>query len=144
MPARAFGAPHAYLQGRAEGQGGLRTLGATAEEHGAVSIATELGGAGTVTPAALAIARHGLRGLLAHAGILDGTAPAPATRIVSVSHAESWTYAPEPGVFEPLALPGDEVAAGEGTVGTAFQRFDAYRDGFLEGTSACDAFLEDS
>lgn len=110
---RAFGAPHAYLQGRAEGQGGLRTLGAVAEEHGAISIATELGGAGTVTPAALAIARRGLRSLLAHAGILAGMAPASATRIVSVSHADDWTYAPEPGVFEPLALPGDEVATGQ-------------------------------
>lgn len=31
--------------------------------------------------------------------------------------------------------PGD----GDLTVGTAFQRFDAYRSGFLDGTSACDA-----
>lgn len=36
---------------------------------------------------------------------------------------------------------GEDVAAGDGTVGTAFQRFDAYRDGFLQGTTACDAFL---
>jgi len=110
----AFGAPHAYLQGRAEGQGGLRTLGATAEAHGILSIATELGGAGTVTPAALDIARRGLRGLLAHAGVLDASPePAARTRIVTIGEAADWTYAPVPGVFEPLALPGDDVAAGQ-------------------------------
>lgn len=31
---------------------------------------------------------------------------------------------------------------GEMTVGTAFQRFDAFRSGFMQGTTACDALLE--
>jgi len=111
---RAFGAPHAYLQGRAEGQGGQRTLGAMAEARGILSIATELCGAGTVTPAALNVARRGLRGLLAHAGLLGAPADPPAaTRIVTVNDVANWTYAPSAGVFEPLALPGDEVAAGQ-------------------------------
>ena len=73
---RAFGAPYAYLQGRAEGQGGVRTLGAMAEERGLVSIATELGGAGTVTPAILALARAGVRRVLAHAGLIEAVAVA--------------------------------------------------------------------
>ncbi len=30
-------------------------------------------------------------------------------------------------------------STGEATVGTAFQRFDAYRDGFISGVAACDA-----
>ncbi len=37
----------------------------------------------------------------------------------------------------------EDVEAGEVSVGTAFQRFDAYRSGFLEGTAACDALLEE-
>lgn len=37
----------------------------------------------------------------------------------------------------------DDVEAGNVSVGTAFQRFDAYRSGFLEGTAACDALLEE-
>lgn len=111
---RAFGAPVAYLQGRAEGQGGQRTLGAVAEARGILSMATELGGAGTVTPAALNVARRGLRGLLAHAGLLAAPAePAGPTRIVTIGEAEDWTYAPIAGVFEPLALPGDKVQAGQ-------------------------------
>ena len=111
---RAFGAPHAYLQGRAEGQGGVRTLGAVAESRGILSVATELGGAGTVTPAILALARAGVRRVLAHAGLIDAPAAPPAdTRIVLVGHDDDWTYAPSAGVFEPLALPGDAVQAGQ-------------------------------
>lgn len=36
----------------------------------------------------------------------------------------------------------EDVEAGNVSVGTAFQRFDAYRSGFLEGTTACDALLD--
>jgi uncharacterized protein len=111
---RAFGAPIAYLQGRGEGQGGTRTLGAVAEARGILSLGSELGGSGTATPAALAIARGGIRRVLAHAGILAPWAEPPAqTRIVSIAHADNWTYASARGVFEPLALPGDEVKAGQ-------------------------------
>ena len=37
----------------------------------------------------------------------------------------------------------EDVEAGNVSVGTAFQRFDAYRSGFLEGTAACEALLDD-
>ncbi|MEQ1786350.1 MAG: neutral zinc metallopeptidase [Acidimicrobiales bacterium] len=37
----------------------------------------------------------------------------------------------------------EDVEAGDVSVGTAFQRFDAYRAGFLQGTEACDALLEE-
>lgn len=111
---RAFGASHAYLQGRAEGQGGVRTLGAIAEARGILSIATELGGAGSVSPVVVAMARGGVRRLLAHAGLIDAPAEPPAeTRVIRIGEADDWTYAPAPGVFEPLALPGDEVQAGQ-------------------------------
>jgi predicted metalloprotease len=35
----------------------------------------------------------------------------------------------------------EAVEAGGASVGTAFQRFDAYRSGFMEGTTACEALL---
>ena len=35
------------------------------------------------------------------------------------------------------------VEDGNVSVGTAFQRFDAYRDGFLAGAGACDALLDE-
>jgi predicted metalloprotease len=37
----------------------------------------------------------------------------------------------------------ESVESGEATVGTAFQRFDAYRSGFLDGTAACEALVTD-
>jgi predicted metalloprotease len=37
---------------------------------------------------------------------------------------------------------GEDVESGEVSVGTAFQRFDAYRAGFLEGVASCDELLE--
>lgn len=111
---RAFGAPHAYLQGRGEGQGGARTLGATAEALGILSFATEFGGAGTVTPSILAIARAGVRRILAHCGLIDPPPEPPAnTHIIRIGEADDWTYAPVPGVFEPLGLPGDTVSPGQ-------------------------------
>jgi predicted metalloprotease len=36
----------------------------------------------------------------------------------------------------------DDVKDGDVSVGTAFQRFGAYRDGFLSGTDACDQYLD--
>jgi predicted metalloprotease len=36
----------------------------------------------------------------------------------------------------------EEVEAGNVSVGTAFQRFDAYREGFLSGLPACEALLD--
>jgi len=36
----------------------------------------------------------------------------------------------------------EDVKDGDVSVGTAFQRFDAYREGFLSGTDACDALLD--
>ncbi len=111
---RAFGLPHAYLQGRAEGQGGVRTLGVVAEGLGILSIGTELGGAGSVSPEAVAMARGGVRRLLAHVGLIDAPPEPPAdTRIIRIGEADDWTYAPSAGVFEPLVLPGDVVQAGQ-------------------------------
>ena len=111
---RAFGAPHAYLQGRAEGQGGVRTLGAMAEARGILSMATELGGSGSVTPAIVQMARLGVRRVLAHAGLIDAPAePLASTRIIEIGDADDWTYASAPGVFEPLVGPGDTVQAGQ-------------------------------
>jgi predicted metalloprotease len=37
----------------------------------------------------------------------------------------------------------EDVEDDDVSVGTAFQRFDAYREGFLSGTGACDALLDD-
>jgi predicted deacylase len=111
----AFGAPLAYVAEPAQGQGADQTLGGTAARLGVLALGTELGGAGTVTPAATEMARRGLRNLLVHLGIMpaeQGTPASVPTRVLGVV-PDGFLYAPENGVFEPLAAPGDSVAAGQ-------------------------------
>ena len=112
---RAFGAPYTYIQGGAQGQGGDQTLGAGADRRGSIALGTELGGAGAVNPAGLAIAERGLRNLLVHLGILGRehwVEPPIPTRFLDVRGPEMYIYAPENGVFEPLVELGDTVAIG--------------------------------
>ncbi len=109
----AFGLPHALLF--------MRDLEASysssaAARQGAISLTTELGGGGRVTPAYLARAERGLRRALAEIGVYrgpveaeDGSSP---MRYLEV-RPEHYVHAPEDGVFEPLAELGDEVEAGE-------------------------------
>lgn len=105
---RAFGAPVSYLVPPVGNDNGIL---AAADRKGILALGTELGGAGTVTPTTLAVARRGVLGFLAHLGVLEG-APAPApTRLVEV-RAEHYVYAPRAGLFEPAVMPGDEVEAG--------------------------------
>jgi len=111
----AFGAPLAYMAQPAQGQGADQTLGGVAARQGVLALGTELGGSGTVTPAALEMARRGLRNLLVHLGIMGESArlaPPSPTRLLGVV-PDGFLYAPEHGVFEPLAAPGDMVTAGQ-------------------------------
>lgn len=113
---RAFAAPVAYVSTASQGTGDERTLSGQVIGQGKVAIGTELGGSGTVTPAALRMAERGLRNVLAEAGILPETARVAGevpTRIVEVGGNDWFVYTSEPGVFEPLVELGDTVAAGQ-------------------------------
>ena len=112
---KAFGAPIAYIAQGAQGQGAEQTLSSGGERRGIVARGTELGGSGTVTPAALRIAERGLKNLLVHLGILPEAQrePTPPTRLVEVGGQDYFVYAPDPGVCEPLAELGDSVRAGQ-------------------------------
>jgi uncharacterized protein len=110
----AFGAPLAYI---AEGaQGGDATATGAAERQGVPIVGTELGGTGTVTPAARAIAERGCRNLLVHIGIMpesERIVPPQPTRLLEVGESDYFTYASESGVFEPLVELGEMVHAGQ-------------------------------
>jgi predicted deacylase len=111
----AFGAPLAYMAQPAQGQGADQTLGGVAARQGVLALGTELGGAGTVTPAAAEMARRGVRNLLVHLGIMPDSArlaPPSPTRLLGVV-PDGFRYAPENGVFEPFVSPGDMVTAGQ-------------------------------
>jgi predicted deacylase len=113
---RAFGAPIAYMPRGVQGTGDDRTLNAYAGSLGKLAIATELAGAGTVTPEALRVAERGLVNMLVEHGCLpqaDRIAPPAPTRIFEVGGNEDFVYTPEPGVYEPMVELGDMVRRGE-------------------------------
>ncbi len=113
---RAFASPIAYLPAGGQGTGDERTLGGYAATQGKVRLGTELGGSGTVTPAALRLAERGIRNTLVEAGILPEServrAEAP-TRILEVGGNAWFVYTPESGVFEPLVELGEMVREGQ-------------------------------
>ena len=111
---REFGAPIGYVSNRP--MGADQTLGASASRRGAVAIGTELGGSGTVTPAALRIGEAGVRRMLKHIGVLPDIKvdPTPGTRLMLVGGPDYYVYTPEfGGVFEPLVELGDTIKAGQ-------------------------------
>ena len=111
---RAFAAPVGYVGHASPGQGALRTTSGAAMRQGKLAVGTELGGTGTVTPAALRIAERGVRNVLAHMGILPPSEAEPhATRILDVAGPDYFVYSPGPGVYEPLVELGDMVTAGQ-------------------------------
>jgi uncharacterized protein len=109
----AFGAPIGYVasEGRED-----RTILAAADRVGIVGLATELGGAGTVTLETLKIARAGVRNMLAHFGLMPPPAAADGgvrTRLMRVAGPEYYVHAQGRGLFEPAFELGDDVRAGQ-------------------------------
>ncbi|MBI3197202.1 MAG: succinylglutamate desuccinylase/aspartoacylase family protein, partial [Rhodospirillales bacterium] len=111
---RAFGAPVSYIA--AAPQGGGRTFTSASYRQGVVSMGTELGGGGLVTPSSLKVAEDGMRRVLAHVGLLQGAPPAPPaspTRLTEIGGDDYYVYASDGGLFEPLVDLGMEVKAGQ-------------------------------
>ncbi len=109
---KAFGAPVSYIA--AAPQGGGRTFTSASARQGVVSMGTELGGGGLVTPASLKVAEDGMRRLLAHIGLLQGPVPAASpTRLTEIGGDDYYVYASDGGLFEPLVDLGAEVKAGQ-------------------------------
>jgi predicted deacylase len=108
----AFGAPLSYLGTSLQGRD--RTLSAAASRQGALCMGTELGGGGQVTSAILRLTEDGIRRLLAKIGIFRGAVPpASKTRLMQVGGDDYYVYAPDAGIFEPLAELGDTVRKGQ-------------------------------
>ncbi len=117
---RAFGAPIGYIVdgGSPSAGGGSRppTLNALIDGKGAVSMGTELGGAGTVTLETLEVARRGVHNFLAHVGLIERSPYADATpepRLVTIAGPDYYVHAPCRGAFEPAFDLGEEVEAGQ-------------------------------
>lgn len=109
---KAFGAPVSYIADVP--QGGGRTFTSASARQGVISMGTELGGGGLVTPGSLKVAEDGMRRLLAHIGLLQGPVPAATpTRLTEIGGDDYYVYASEGGLFEPLVDLGAEVKAGQ-------------------------------
>ncbi|MBV9523878.1 MAG: succinylglutamate desuccinylase/aspartoacylase family protein [Alphaproteobacteria bacterium] len=111
---KIFGAPISMMLDMPQGED--RTLTGATERVGVLHMGTELGGTGTVTPSALAIAERGVARLLMHFGVLRKPLheePPGKTRILTVAGSDYYCYAPDNGLFEPFVELGDEVTAGQ-------------------------------
>lgn len=108
---RAFGARFGCMVGVGWGD---HTLTAAAARVGTAHMSTELAGGGQVTPSALRIAEAGIRRVLAKLGVIEKAPPPadPPPRLMQVTGQDYYCYAPEPGLFEPLAELGAEIDAG--------------------------------
>jgi uncharacterized protein len=108
----AFGLPNAFIH-----RENSVHAAAAARRRGAVSITTELGGAGTVDPTLIREARQGLLHFLGHVGLLHGSlvpeSPPASTRFRRVAGARHYVYAYDSGVYEPLVELGERVSHGQ-------------------------------
>jgi hypothetical protein len=124
--ALAFGAPHTVV---ISNLGDTRTATAAAVAAGLVTVGTEMAGGGTVTPAALALCRQGVRNVLAHLGVLppDRARPAaPDLPLLRLPGTRAYVYATLEGIFEPFHELGATVRAGE-PAGRIHQTWDPAR-----------------
>jgi predicted deacylase len=109
---KAFGAPVSYIA--AAPQGGGRTFSSGCRRNGVAVIGTELGGAGSLSQVTMEVTRSGLLRALSHVGSLQKNVAVPPprkTRLTELGGDDYYVYASEPGVYEPLVEPGDEVEA---------------------------------
>lgn len=110
---KVFNAPIGYI-GNFPGED--RTLSAAAQRVGVIHLGTEMGGSGTVTPAALAIAENGVKRVLKHIDSVPGLVPeepAQPSRLMELGGSDYYVYSPEYGLWEPLVELGDEVENGQ-------------------------------
>jgi len=110
--AAAFGAPfNVIFSGVDEGA----TFTAAIERRQILCIGTEIGGWGRVSVEALRIGERGLRNLLCHLGMLDGTPEttqkngASGTRHMMVPDPSCYSFATGAGIFEPCNSAGELV-----------------------------------
>ncbi|WP_321924061.1 N(2)-acetyl-L-2,4-diaminobutanoate deacetylase DoeB [Paraburkholderia guartelaensis] len=112
---RAFGAPYSMRMLELDSVG---LFDSAVEEAGKVFVSTELGGGGTSTAQSVAIADRGVRGFLAHAGVIerkagDRSLSPRTTTLLDMPDGSCYTTSEHRGMLEMCRDLGDTVEAGE-------------------------------
>ncbi len=109
---KAFGAPISMVWAHTLDSGFAQSA---ALKRGLVSLGGEFGGGGSISVEGVRIVEHGIRNILAHAGILrsGATAQTTVTRLVEVKTRNYFVLAPDAGLFEPFTELGENVEAGQ-------------------------------
>ena len=110
---KAFGAPLSIVW---KASRDTRYGPPAAMARGVVALGGEFGGGGGVSIEGVQMIERGLRNTLAYFGMIEPLAThedAPPIRLMHVPGLDYFVYAPEPGLFEPLAKLGDQVRAGQ-------------------------------
>ncbi len=110
--ALAFGAPAAVV---IDNMGDPRTATATACRSELITVATEMGGGGTVSPETVAICRRGVFNVLKHLSVLEGELERPdeEPKLLELPGEKAYVFASTDGVYEPFHRHGEEVRAGQ-------------------------------
>jgi N2-acetyl-L-2,4-diaminobutanoate deacetylase len=142
----AFGAPYSMRMLEMDSVGLFDTA---VEEAGKVFVSTELGGGGTATVQSVAVTVRGVRGFLAHAGVLAkpeelnvrnaGANAARTTTLLDMPDGNCYTTSEHEGLLELCKELGDTVESGE----VIALVYDATRTGLLpvEYRARCSGLL---
>ncbi|MBM3570766.1 MAG: succinylglutamate desuccinylase [Alphaproteobacteria bacterium] len=115
----AFGAPMTVVVAKTSDD---RSISAACDRVGVPMIASELGGQGAVSMGPYRIGYAGVRGVLAHYGILPPPAegvPEKRTRFMAIPDRSYSAITPIDGLFMPAVVLGDQVGPGD-LAGTVF------------------------
>ncbi|WP_305984496.1 N(2)-acetyl-L-2,4-diaminobutanoate deacetylase DoeB [Roseibium sp. MMSF_3544] len=108
--ARAFNAPYTAIMLEIDSVGMYDTA---VEEKGKVFVTTELCGGGTATARSIAIAKKGVRNVLRHAGILEGSPEIHLSVSLDMPDGNCFVFSEIDGMIEPVVDLGDEVSEGD-------------------------------
>ena len=108
---RAYAAPFALHFRRSGGN----VSSAAARRQGTIAVTVEMGGSGTVTPAALRVTQEGIERVMTEFGVLQHSnlGPATQTRVLRLTGQHNYLYARTTGLFEPAAEVGQDVEQGQ-------------------------------
>lgn len=109
--AKVFGQPYVFIYADIAGEG---LLPVQAEGMGKIVVTTEMGGAGQCSPSVLRITERGIRNVMIHFGLLEGTIDSSGQEpiILASTQRDDYVLSPANGIYETFFEVGQEVKEG--------------------------------